>query len=62
MHKIPVSVPRIFYLNSRSPINEEFIGKRVNKTLPHGRHSYNLYEVRYCGVIASIFFTFNRFC
>ncbi|ESW04397.1 hypothetical protein PHAVU_011G091900 [Phaseolus vulgaris] len=45
MHKIPVSVPRVFYLNSRSPINEEFIGKRVNKTLPHGRHSYNLYEV-----------------
>ncbi|XP_020214340.1 DNA polymerase epsilon catalytic subunit A isoform X3 [Cajanus cajan] len=45
MHKIPISVPRVFYLNSRSPITEEFVGKRVNKTLPHGRHSYNLYEV-----------------
>ncbi|TKY67092.1 DNA polymerase epsilon catalytic subunit A [Spatholobus suberectus] len=45
MHKIPVFVPRVFYLNSRSPITEEFMGKRVNKTLPHGRHSYNLYEV-----------------
>uniref|UniRef100_A0A0R0HLB0 DNA polymerase epsilon catalytic subunit n=1 Tax=Glycine max TaxID=3847 RepID=A0A0R0HLB0_SOYBN len=45
MHKIPVSVPRVFYLNSRSDITEEFMGKRVNKTLPHGRHSYNLYEV-----------------
>ncbi|XP_061359270.1 DNA polymerase epsilon catalytic subunit A-like [Gastrolobium bilobum] len=45
MLKIPLSVPRVFYLNSRSPITEEFLGKRVNKTLPHGRHSYNLYEV-----------------
>ncbi|KAK4286365.1 hypothetical protein QN277_002926 [Acacia crassicarpa] len=45
MLKIPVSVPRVFYLNSRSPITEHFMGKRVNKTLPHGRHSYNLYEV-----------------
>ncbi|KHN21127.1 DNA polymerase epsilon catalytic subunit A [Glycine soja] len=45
MHKIHVSVPRVFYLNSRSAITEGFMGKRVNKTLPHGRHSYNLYEV-----------------
>lgn len=44
MLKIPISIPRVFYLNSRSP-TEEFSGKRVNKTLPHGRHSYNLYEV-----------------
>jgi DNA polymerase epsilon subunit 1 len=44
MLKIPISVPRVFYLNSRSQ-NEEFSGKHVNKTLPHGRHSYNLYEV-----------------
>ncbi|GAU25117.1 hypothetical protein TSUD_274060 [Trifolium subterraneum] len=43
MLKIPISVPRVFYLNSRSQ-NEEFSCKRVNKTLPHGRHSYNLYE------------------
>lgn len=45
MLKIPVSVPRVFYLNSRSPVTEEFLGKCVNKTLPHGRRSYNLYEV-----------------
>lgn len=45
MLKIPVSGPRVFYLNSRSPITEQFLGKRVNKTLPHGRQSYNLYEV-----------------
>lgn len=44
MLKIPIFVPRVFYLNSRLP-TEEFSGKRVNKTLPHGRHSYNLYEV-----------------
>ncbi|KAG2397467.1 DNA polymerase epsilon catalytic subunit [Vigna angularis] len=36
---------RVFYLNSRSPITEEFMGKRVNKNLPHGRLNYNLYEV-----------------
>ncbi|XP_027348237.1 DNA polymerase epsilon catalytic subunit A-like [Abrus precatorius] len=63
MHKIPVSVPRVFYLNTRSPTTKEFLGncvnntlacgghtknfqvKRVSKILPHGRHSYNLYEV-----------------
>ncbi|MED6155495.1 DNA polymerase epsilon catalytic subunit A, variant 3 [Stylosanthes scabra] len=45
MLKIPVSVPRVFYLNSRSPVTEEFLGKSVKKTLPHGRQSYNLYEV-----------------
>ncbi|KAK7271283.1 hypothetical protein RJT34_27054 [Clitoria ternatea] len=46
MFKIPISVPRVFYLNSKSPITEEFLGKCVNKILPHGRRSYNLYEVR----------------
>ncbi|QHO55197.1 DNA polymerase epsilon catalytic subunit A [Arachis hypogaea] len=43
--QIPVSVPRVFYLNSRSPVTEEFLGKSVKKTLPHGKQSYNLYEV-----------------
>ncbi|KAA8544223.1 hypothetical protein F0562_022235 [Nyssa sinensis] len=45
MHKIPIFVPRVFYLNSRASITEEFPGRRVNKILPHGRHSYNLIEV-----------------
>lgn len=45
MLKIPVIVPRVFYLNSKAPITEEFPGRRVNKTLPHGRQSYNLIEV-----------------
>ncbi|XP_022957705.1 DNA polymerase epsilon catalytic subunit A-like [Cucurbita moschata] len=45
MLKIPITVPRVFYLNSKVPITDEFVGRRVNKTLPHGRHSYNLYEV-----------------
>ncbi|KAE8646908.1 DNA polymerase epsilon catalytic subunit A isoform X1 [Cucumis sativus] len=45
MLKIPINVPRVFYLNSKAPITDEFVGRRVNKTLPHGRHSYNLYEV-----------------
>nr|XP_043613660.1 DNA polymerase epsilon catalytic subunit A-like [Erigeron canadensis] len=45
MHKIPISVPRVFYLNSKAPITEEFPGRRVTKNLPHGRHCYNLIEV-----------------
>ncbi|KAI7983738.1 DNA polymerase epsilon catalytic subunit A [Camellia lanceoleosa] len=45
MRKIPIKVPRVFYLNSKAPITEEFPGRRVNKILPHGRHTYNLIEV-----------------
>ena len=45
MLKIPITVPRVFYLNSKAPVTEEFLGRHVNKILPHGRRSYNLYEV-----------------
>ncbi|KAL0390635.1 UNVERIFIED_CONTAM: DNA polymerase epsilon catalytic subunit A [Sesamum calycinum] len=45
MRKIPILVPRVFYLNSKAPITEEFPGRRVNKILPHGHQSYNLIEV-----------------
>ncbi|KAF6166038.1 hypothetical protein GIB67_012935 [Kingdonia uniflora] len=45
MLKVTIHVPRVFYLNSKASIGEEFPGKRVNKTLPHGRSSYNLIEV-----------------
>ncbi|KMT05520.1 hypothetical protein BVRB_7g176430 [Beta vulgaris subsp. vulgaris] len=45
MLKIPVIVPRVFYLNSKAPITEEFPGKCVNKILPHGHRSYNLIEI-----------------
>ncbi|XP_057988015.1 DNA polymerase epsilon catalytic subunit A isoform X2 [Hevea brasiliensis] len=45
MLKIPITVPRVFYLNSKAPMTERFPGRRVNKTLPHGRPSYNLVEV-----------------
>ncbi|KAF3780559.1 DNA polymerase epsilon catalytic subunit A [Nymphaea thermarum] len=45
MFKVPLNVPRVFYLNTRAPITEEFPGKRVNKTLPHARPSFNLIEV-----------------
>ncbi|KAL3518505.1 hypothetical protein ACH5RR_021094 [Cinchona calisaya] len=45
MHKIPIIVPRVFYLNSKAPVTEEFPGRRVNKVLPHGHNSYNLIEV-----------------
>lgn len=45
MLKIPVTVPRIFYLNSKAHMMENFPGGHVNKTLPHGKRSYNLIEV-----------------
>ncbi|KAL9143406.1 hypothetical protein ABFS82_14G234200 [Erythranthe guttata] len=45
MRKIPMLIPRTFYLNSKAPVTEEFPGRRVNKTLPHGHQSYNLIEV-----------------
>ncbi|KAG6779745.1 hypothetical protein POTOM_016140 [Populus tomentosa] len=45
MLKIPITIPRAFYLNSKAPVMENFPGRRVTKTLPHGRPSYNLVEV-----------------
>uniref|UniRef100_A0A0E0K092 DNA polymerase epsilon catalytic subunit n=1 Tax=Oryza punctata TaxID=4537 RepID=A0A0E0K092_ORYPU len=45
MFKIPINVPRIFYLNSKAPVTEEFPGRRVKKILPHGRPCFNLIEV-----------------
>ncbi|XP_048444807.1 DNA polymerase epsilon catalytic subunit A isoform X2 [Pyrus x bretschneideri] len=52
MIKIPVTVPRVFYINSKAPIEKIFEkiceeippGKDVKKALPHGRHIYHLYE------------------
>jgi len=45
MYKVPVQVPRVFYLNTRAPNTEEYPGARVNRVLPHGRQSFNLIEV-----------------
>nr|KAJ0201048.1 hypothetical protein LSAT_V11C600314360 [Lactuca sativa] len=45
MHKIPIKVPRVFYLNSKAPVTDDFPGRRVNKILPHGHHSHNLIEI-----------------
>lgn len=45
MHKVPINVPRVFYLNSKAPITEEFPGRRVKKILPHSRPNFNLIEV-----------------
>ncbi|KAI3971229.1 hypothetical protein MKX01_021996 [Papaver californicum] len=45
MHKVPIHVPRVFYLNTKAPITEEFPGKRVNRILPHSHPSFTLIEV-----------------
>ncbi|XP_020527261.1 DNA polymerase epsilon catalytic subunit A [Amborella trichopoda] len=46
MLKVPIKVPRAFYLNTRASITEGFPGNRVTLTLPHGRPSFNLIEVK----------------
>ncbi|KAH7671411.1 DNA polymerase epsilon subunit 1 protein [Dioscorea alata] len=45
MFKVPIKVPRVFYLNSKAPITEEFPGRLVNKILPHSKPNFNLIEV-----------------
>lgn len=45
MFKVPINVPRLFYINSRGCVPEEFPGRRVKKILPHSRPKYNLLEV-----------------
>ncbi|XP_020258121.1 DNA polymerase epsilon catalytic subunit A-like, partial [Asparagus officinalis] len=45
MNKISITVPRVFYLNSKTPVTEEFPGRRVNKILPHSRPIFNLTEI-----------------
>lgn len=45
MLKIPIHAPRVFYLNSKGSMTEEFPGRCVTKILPHGRHTHNLIEV-----------------
>ncbi|GKA33848.1 DNA polymerase epsilon catalytic subunit [Tanacetum coccineum] len=44
MHKIPINVPRVFYLNSKASVSKGFPGRLVNKILPHGHGCYNLIE------------------
>lgn len=46
MYKVPLKVPRVFYLNTQATNTEEYPGVRVTRTLPHGRPVFNLIEVR----------------
>ncbi|XP_026665327.2 DNA polymerase epsilon catalytic subunit A isoform X2 [Phoenix dactylifera] len=45
MQKVPIDVPRVFYLNTKAPDTEEFPGRHVKKILPHSRPNFNLIEV-----------------
>ncbi|EFJ15355.1 hypothetical protein SELMODRAFT_445541 [Selaginella moellendorffii] len=45
MYKVPVKVSRIFYLNTRAIVSEDYPGKRVSRVLPHGKACFNLIEV-----------------
>ena len=54
MFKIPINVPRVFYLNSKAPVTEEFPGRRVKKILPHGRPCFNLIEVNVANISCKV--------
>ncbi|MCO5564216.1 hypothetical protein L7F22_017874 [Adiantum nelumboides] len=45
MFKIPVRVPRHFFINTRACLAEGHPGRRVSRILPHARPSFNLLEV-----------------
>ncbi|CAL9234448.1 unnamed protein product [Arabidopsis halleri] len=45
MLKIPLTIPRVVYINSKASIAGNFTGKCINKILPHGKPCYNLMEV-----------------
>lgn len=45
MQKVPIDVPRVFYINTKAPVTEEFPGRCVKKILPHSRPTFNLVEV-----------------
>lgn len=54
MFKIPINMPRVFYLNSKAPVTEEFPGRRVKKILPHGRPCFNLIEVNVANISCKV--------
>ncbi|KAI5066379.1 hypothetical protein GOP47_0019003 [Adiantum capillus-veneris] len=45
MFKIPIKVPRQFFINTRASLAEGHPGRRVSRILPHARPSFNLIEV-----------------
>ena len=49
LHQVKLVVPRIFYVNQRTPKNANEAGglwKKVQKTLPRSHPAFNLYEYR----------------
>eukprot|EP00850_Spirogloea_muscicola_P017955 SM000159S01786 [mRNA] locus=s159:288661:304957:+ [translate_table: standard] len=45
MYKVPLTIPRQIYMNTRGAGSDDAIGERVNRTLPHGRPTLNLLQV-----------------
>ena len=47
LHQIRLTVPRIFYLNKKKPLEKEggsAVWRKVNRILPRSHRVYNLYE------------------
>eukprot|EP00897_Mesotaenium_endlicherianum_P006205 jgi/Mesen1/5612/ME000282S04761 len=45
MHRVPISVERVFYLNTRAPVTDDTVGERVTRLLPHGRPCLTLLQL-----------------
>ena len=55
MFKIPLQIPRTFYLNTQAPNCEEYPGACVTRVLPHGHPVFNLIEVNFKHIHTSLF-------
>lgn len=55
MFKIPLQIPRTFYLNTQAPNSEEYPGACVTRVLPHGHTVFNLIEVNFKHIYTSLF-------
>ena len=47
LHQIKLTVPRVFYLNKKKPLekdNGSAVWRKVNRILPRSHRVYNLYE------------------
>lgn len=56
LHQIRLTVPRIFYLNKKKPLDNDSSSvsatwRKVNRILPRSHRVYNLYEYRYINIV-----------
>ena len=58
LHQIRLTVPRVFYLNKKKPLDKDFgsgsaaVWRKVNRILPRSHRVYHLYEYRHVFIIS----------